>query len=90
MKQTIVLTIAVLLSACTLDGQAARKGAKLFARDTLGYTNPVINCQNVDSDNDGYVSCTVVDTGTEHREAIECSGAFSWNTGCRLATGKGR
>lgn len=79
--------VLILLIGCGLDGQAAREEAEVFAKQTLGFEQPVVDCQNYDSNDDGYVSCTVVDRATNDREAIECSGWWSWNSGCRLATG---
>jgi len=83
MKQTIAITLLAVLSACGIDGTKARKNADTFTRTALGATPKKITCQNTDSDGDGYVSCTVRDSEGE-LYALQCSGAFSFNSGCRL------
>lgn len=89
MKTIITILSVLTLTACGFDGEVARGEARDFATRTLGFNSPVVTCQDFDSDTDGYVSCTVVDSTTKEREAIECSGWFTWNSGCRLATGAG-
>lgn len=87
MRNTLIALI--FLTACGLDGQTATSEAQAYARE-LGFTNAHVTCQDFDSDGDGYVSCTVVDRTTHEREAVECSGFATWNSGCRLATGRAR
>lgn len=55
---------------------------------------PVVDCQGVDSDGDGYVRCTVGD-GANFTEAIECrtSLVINYRRGCapmRLVPGRAR
>lgn len=95
MKHTMIsafLITTVVASACGLlvaDGPEATNNARQFVRSTLGWEGARVTCQDYDSDGDGYVSCTAVSKVGE-REALECTGAWSWNDGCRLATGAGR
>lgn len=44
-------------------------------------------CASIDSDNDGYVSCSMVVTspdGTKRIEALECADSLTLNSGCRV------
>lgn len=52
----------------------------------VGIKNAHVNCVNTDSDGDGYVSCTVSykdNSGELKTKAIECTGKFTINSGCR-------
>lgn len=52
----------------------------------MGYKVHGVSCADVDSDGDGYVSCTVdIETSDGRRETrqIECRGAYSFGHGCR-------
>lgn len=49
--------------------------------------NATADCASIDSDGDGYVSCTIVITeeqGQKTIEALECAGSFTINSGCRV------
>ena len=75
-------------SSCNVgEGQetAAKAEAQKWATD-LGYRILGISCANIDSDHDGYVSCTVrVIDGEKPAETkqIECRGEWSRGHGCR-------
>lgn len=75
-------------SSCHVgEGQeaAAKAEAQKWATN-LGYRILGISCANIDSDNDGYVSCTVrVIDGDKPAETkqIECRGEWSRGHGCR-------
>lgn len=65
--------------------------ARTFAKD-LGFTLKGVSCAGTDTDNDGYVTCTInVDDGDgrSHIESLQCAayGADEWNskyaTGCK-------
>ena len=92
----IVLAIlAVVIAVCT----GLRSGPEVRAQATdaatayaagMGYADPHVQCVEMDSDGDGYVSCTVAFTqpnGTIGKDAIECVGGFgvaaALNSGCR-------
>ncbi len=79
--------ILILAPSCYQD---LTPDAEKFARETLGFSDPIVSCQNYDTDGDGYVSCTVSDRASKDREAVECSTWKNFNSGCRLATGKRR
>lgn len=64
------------------DAKEAQKNATRYLQD-LGIKGPMV-CQRVDTDGDGYISCTVKDEVTGQLMAFECSGSISWNHGCRL------
>ena len=64
------------------------------AQGYLGALYPGVSwravCQDVDTNNDGYVSCTAVPGGTPPPGvvppvALECASRWSRNTSCRLA-----
>ena len=83
-----VLSFGAFRCAANLSGEneiEAEKNAIAWARD-VGIENAHINCVTIDSDGDGYVSCTVSykdNTGAVQTKAIECTGRFNINTGCR-------
>lgn len=71
--------LILLVAACGVDSTNAHDFA---ARHFPGYSD--LECMRFDSDDDGYVSCTLQDAnGTP--QAIECSTTLSCNDGCRLA-----
>jgi prepilin-type N-terminal cleavage/methylation domain-containing protein len=86
----IGILAAVLVSALgkgcgNVSGRSADlavEGAQKWARD-MGYANVFISCVDIDSDGDGYVSCTVREDGKSPIQ-IECAGAFTMNNGCRM------
>jgi hypothetical protein len=61
--------------------RAAKTEAQKFAAE-LGLSVTGVSCNDVDSDGDGYVSCTLALTSGETKQ-IECRGAYSWGHGCR-------
>lgn len=64
---------------------ASYSAAKRFAA-MMGAKSPRFLCQPYDSDDDGYVSCTIF---IQERDpvAIECPSFWSWNTECRMQKG---
>jgi hypothetical protein len=63
------------------DQASAEEEAKKWA-SKLGLDVKGISCVKADSDGDGYVSCTVAtEDGKMH--AIECTSAWTLNSGCR-------
>lgn len=92
MNKIIKCVFILSLASCGFDGKEATENADQFAREMLGMKNPKVKCQNMDSDGDGYVSCTVVEQSVEKPEqmravALECSGWLNWNDSCRLMPG---
>lgn len=77
--------LAVIFSrvACVGETQtaAAKSEARSWARE-LGLQTTGVACANIDSDGDGYVSCTIAlkDGSTKQ---IECRGAYAPGHGCR-------
>ena len=91
MFNRIAMTLAlVALLGCQYPERGyAEKQAKEYATD-LGLEVKAARCTNMDTDGDGYVSCTLSVTdkeGKDRLEAIECA-AFangcSMNEGCRI------
>lgn len=81
----LLLIVLVGVAKCTsgisgLDQSAAEKEAKLWA-NKMGMVDAAISCVKIDSDGDGYVSCTVLTK--EGPQAIECTGSLTFNSGCR-------
>lgn len=69
------------------SGQAEHD-AKAFVTKMYGATNANASCMDRDTDNNGYVSCTVVydkANGEQVAMPLECGANFSWNTGCKMA-----
>ena len=52
----------------------------------MGLTDPRVECATMDTDRDGYVSCSVTsknNIGKPHIIPLECASKYSWNEGCR-------
>lgn len=43
-----------------------------------------VNCNSIDSDGDGYVSCSYSLKDSEEIHQVECAGAWNFQHGCRL------
>lgn len=85
MKKIMVLVLWVLaVVGCDQQRDTAKQEAMRWASE-LGYQVQGVSCANIDSDDDGYVSCTVavVQGDTTRAMPIECRGAFSVGHGCR-------
>ncbi len=87
--------IAILMHGCIDQRPGAESQARQWGRDMgLNVTN--VSCANRDTDNDGYVSCTVAtknDKGDVQLHPIECAAKLTWNDGCRapkFRVGNGR
>lgn len=84
----IVVAVGVLGGGCTcisnLTG-ASKKEAEVQARQwasEMGIEVKGVKCVGMDTDGDGYVSCSVNDGTQIHM--IECTGAWTLNDGCRM------
>ena len=78
-----VVFIGVLAASCSGPNQrnAAKQEATQWAKElNLEFTG--ISCADYDSDNDGYVSCTIAMKSGETKQ-VECRGAYSIGHGCR-------
>lgn len=85
MKPTIYTLLILLTGACAAPDNV-KDQAMSFAR-SLGMTPIGAQCMNYDSDQDGYVSCTVGlkdEHGTVSAMPIECAISLSLNNGCRM------
>jgi prepilin-type N-terminal cleavage/methylation domain-containing protein len=69
-----------------MNKNEAQDQVREFA-DDMGLELVGATCQNVDSDANGYVSCTVRvrEEGKTKMLPLECATRFSFNEGCRLA-----
>lgn len=71
------------LGGCVQDTGALNTSARGFAGQ-LGYKVQGVTCMDMDSDGDGYVSCTVALEGGAAPIAVECASAYSIKSGCRM------
>lgn len=89
----IVIFCLALVGSCVFqvskrfgaDKQAAERNAAEWA-SALGLSVQSVQCMKYDSDDDGYVSCTVSaknQDGSVQIVPVECSGILSLNEGCR-------
>lgn len=78
-----IVAMCVFAASCSGPEQknAAKKEAAQWAKE-LGIEFTGISCADYDSDNDGYVSCTLAMKSGETKQ-IECRGAYSIGHGCR-------
>jgi prepilin-type N-terminal cleavage/methylation domain-containing protein len=78
-----ILLLVVFAAACSGPEQknAAKQEATKWAKE-LGIEFTGISCADYDSDNDGYVSCTLALKSGDTKQ-IECRGAYSIGHGCR-------
>ncbi len=87
MKKILIL---ILLASC--DAKECQEPAEpepgpedyaiAFARQ-MGEQNPNVTCVTMDTDHDGYVSCTIF---RKERDPlpVECATKWTWNKGCRM------
>lgn len=93
----IFLTMLGVLGAITCssfnpyiaDNSKVVESAKEYAKN-LGIREPNVQCVAIDSDDDGYISCTASYRNSDKLEflAFECASSTSFNSGCRLTTTK--
>lgn len=78
-----IVLMGVLAASCSGPEQknAAKREATQWAKD-LRLDFAGISCADYDSDNDGYVSCTIAIKNGDTKP-IECRGAYSIGHGCR-------
>lgn len=65
--------------------QHAEEEASEYATKGLLIAKAGVACVSQDSNGDGYVSCTVLDTAKGTAYPVECAGLFTFNSGCKLA-----
>lgn len=64
------------------SGDSARGEARKWSAQ-MGIKIKRMNCQRMDTDGDGYVSCQIRDSsGRIHY--VECAGALTLQSGCRM------
>lgn len=84
----IVGVVAFLRCSADLGGgnqEEATRNAEAWAVN-IGIPDAHVNCVQRDTDGDGYISCTVSyknKNGEVKTQAIECTGKYTINTGCR-------
>jgi hypothetical protein len=88
----IFIMIVGVFGRCTAsvsgaDHKAAEVAAKQWSSQ-MGFKPVGISCTGIDSNEDGYVSCSIAvlkNDGTPSMIPIECAGSFTVNSGCRAA-----
>lgn len=83
MKFFLLILLPIVALGCTDGGTAQHDADAWIHRQGL---NATAECADMDSDGDGYVSCTMVVTdpnGSKHIEPLECAGRYTLNKGCR-------
>ncbi|OPZ36150.1 MAG: hypothetical protein BWY99_02083 [Synergistetes bacterium ADurb.BinA166] len=92
MKAQLILSVSVLfLASCRRNTVPPEKAASEFASSLGLKVQGSPSCTGVDSDNDGYVSCTVMAgaPGKEPRTmSLQCAGVTSSSLGCENQTSK--
>ena len=82
---SVVALVAVVVGSQFTSCIDHKDHAEIAARDwaqSMGIQVKGVACVKHDTDNDGYVSCTVSDGTKMH--ALECASSWSWNEGCRI------
>jgi hypothetical protein len=74
--------IGIFVRGCNNE-EGAKKEAEKWSSQMYPGEKVNIVCQDVDTDGNGYVSCTIK-PGDKNPIALECSVNLSWNDGCRL------
>lgn len=74
------------ISNYTADNSKTVEAAKSYVKD-LGIRDANVQCVAIDTNNDGYVSCTASYRNSDKLEflAFECASSLSFNSGCRLS-----
>lgn len=90
MKNVRYLILAVTLTGCfSIEKGYAESQAKQYAQ-SLGMKGATVNCVNMDTDGDGYVSCTIATPGPDGKmdlQPVECAAnqnGCNRNEGCRV------
>ena len=82
--KTLVLLLALTVTACGVDQNAAETWVRKHFENVAD-----LDCARFDSDDNGYVSCTIFFSDGRRPEPIECAASLSLQSGCRIATGAG-
>lgn len=80
-----MVAFAVVKCGANVSGashQDAERSAREYAK-ALNIEYDGLVCAGIDSDGDGYVSCTI-SKKDGHLLGIECAGAMTINSGCRI------
>ena len=83
-----ILGILVAVIWSFVGGRGSSEKATLAAHSwcqEMGYQAEKVNCAGNDSDQNGYVSCTVRTSGASSQLiSLECASGYGWTEGCRL------
>jgi hypothetical protein len=78
-----VVVVNVFNSASGNASNSARNSARIWIQQMYPNEEGNVVCQNVDTDGNGYVSCSIR-VGNRAPMALECSPFSSLNAGCRI------
>lgn len=80
----IAITVGTVLRSCSSSGDEAAAEARKYAQ-SLGLEIKGVSCTDRDTDNDGYVSCSVShnDNGKLEIMPVECAVRWGMNNGCK-------
>ena len=67
----------------SISGRNQAAAESSLAQYVSGTVYEARTCRNRDTDNNGYISCDVLDTETKRIETVECAAPFTFNSGCR-------
>jgi hypothetical protein len=96
--KVILSAAALLLASCRTNSVPPEKAAESFAKSLGLKVQGTPSCTGVDTDNDGYVSCTVMVSAqgqAPHTMQLQCAGVTSmgcsnqtstYATGCKETT----
>ncbi|MFA5203031.1 MAG: prepilin-type N-terminal cleavage/methylation domain-containing protein [Lentisphaeria bacterium] len=73
-----------LFRGCTSSSAEAEEAARAYAQK-LGLKVIGVSCTDMDSDGDGYVSCSIShnENGKTAIQPVECAAKLSMNSGCK-------
>lgn len=90
-RHAIAFPLLLTLTACPnwtgAHKDEAQAQAQVYAKE-MGYDVTNTSCVRQDTDNDGYVSCTLKLSSGDVLN-VECAGAWNLNSGCREPKLKG-
>lgn len=81
----LVILVGVIWGA--VGGRGSSEKATLAAQSwcqEMGYQADRISCAGNDSDQNGYVSCTIRTSSPSQLISVECASGYGWTEGCRL------
>ncbi|HNC57040.1 MAG TPA: hypothetical protein PLP33_16480 [Leptospiraceae bacterium] len=80
----LIIFAAIIGRGCISSNSSATEAANRYVSTFHpDWSSPRVSCQSYDTDQNGYVSCTIGAQGRQP-ESIECPGIVSFNSECRI------